>query len=611
MDRVVHIRDDSEDEPSGEEPKRKYCVFCRRLFDTQAEYLEHPCPKYTDAVRLDNEVQKRKVLRTHIKWTDVVGLVYTHNPFYTISAVLVLYGLNTIFGTSSATASPWALMGVIAAYTCLLALTGILIVRRGKVWEDVRSILMIVLVLFLALSVSFDEVFMSHPGSGTALLLFGLAFAVGLSEVVLRGLKIRLGWLFRGPYYAFLSFFFLYPIYLVQPIHAGVDGHARWALLLFPSIAGILAMSLIPAIRRGAKYTRDNGTPWKWPSFPWTLFSVLGVAVWIRAYYLTLSFDPAKGMESIFGAYFLSPFLLAVSILLLEMGLVSGRKVMQYAALVIPVVAIGCAFPGKSYGQYGDFVDVVLSVVGSPAFLIAAAAALFYVYAMVRCAKAGEWGLVLAVFVCSVVGSETVNLETLIAPRMIPILLIAAMEVYYALRYRSSWRAFLVTAGAMIALSIRFEGTWFNEYGGVLPVTVSYAALLTFGALFQDRLAKALQNLGAFVLPVLCFLTAFSSDAPDWAVTLYLIVMIGTGFWYRRVVDNPLYGRAAYWGIGLGVWAPGRWTIRIIESIHLPKGSGFVIWGGLAFAAAFAISTIKGRILRAAGAAGNAGGSHE
>src|ERR1700733_5177266 len=91
---------------------------------------------------------------------SLVKYLYTHNPFYAISAVLMLYSLRTAYNTlQGGTNNCWLMTGVLAGYTLVLAAIGVLIVRWGKVWEDARSILLLLLVLFLAVSISADDLF--------------------------------------------------------------------------------------------------------------------------------------------------------------------------------------------------------------------------------------------------------------------------------------------------------------------------------------------------------------------------------------------------------------------------------------------------------------------
>src|ERR1700677_4815270 len=91
--------------------------------------------------------------------------LYTHNPFYLVSALLVLIGLHEALSTDSSFTGGWLLMGVLCGYTLLLAIAGYVIVRFGQVWEDARTVLLVIVLLFLALSVSFDRIVSANPTS--------------------------------------------------------------------------------------------------------------------------------------------------------------------------------------------------------------------------------------------------------------------------------------------------------------------------------------------------------------------------------------------------------------------------------------------------------------
>src|SRR5690349_18747677 len=93
-------------------------------------------------------------------------LVYNHNPFYVISAALVLYGLNLSFGGSLDPTRGWLLMRLLAGYTLMLAGAGIAIVRWGQVWEDARTLICLVVVLLVALASSFDRVCLDDSNQG-------------------------------------------------------------------------------------------------------------------------------------------------------------------------------------------------------------------------------------------------------------------------------------------------------------------------------------------------------------------------------------------------------------------------------------------------------------
>ena len=82
---------------------------------------------------------------------------------------------------------------MLAGYTLVLATIGVWIVRWGKVWEDARSILLLLLILFLAVSISADGLFVKAEAASaaTSLLLCGFLFSAVVSEGVLWGAGVR------------------------------------------------------------------------------------------------------------------------------------------------------------------------------------------------------------------------------------------------------------------------------------------------------------------------------------------------------------------------------------------------------------------------------------
>src|SRR5438045_7431820 len=124
--------------------------------------------------------------RSLLRW------VSTSNPFYVLSAALFLVGLRLSFETLDGDAETWGLMSGLAGYTLLLAVTACLLVRFGNVWDDVRTVLLLVVLMFLATSVTFDEVLVLDPGRGIVCYLGGVLFAVVVREGLLRGMRLRL-----------------------------------------------------------------------------------------------------------------------------------------------------------------------------------------------------------------------------------------------------------------------------------------------------------------------------------------------------------------------------------------------------------------------------------
>src|SRR5206468_1341608 len=131
----------------------------------------------------------------------------------------------------------WALMLALAGYTLLLATTACVLVRLGNVWDDIRTILLLVVMMFLAISVTFDPTLTSHPALGRFCFLGGFLFAVLVSEGLLRGLRLALPWVFRLPYYLILALFFVYPVALIPLLGDPERPALQWALFGFSPVA--------------------------------------------------------------------------------------------------------------------------------------------------------------------------------------------------------------------------------------------------------------------------------------------------------------------------------------------------------------------------------------
>src|SRR5207253_4754447 len=113
---------------------------------------------------------------------------------------------------------------------------------------------------------------------------------------------------------------------------------------------------------------RDNGSPWPWPLYPWTLFGLLGLAVPARAFLLCYSMHLPEGAaqsDLIFGPFFLVPFGLAVAVLLLEIGLESRSKSVISVALAFPVGLLVLASMGhRIEPSYQEFLTMFSNRLG-------------------------------------------------------------------------------------------------------------------------------------------------------------------------------------------------------------------------------------------------------
>jgi hypothetical protein len=468
--------------------------------------------------------------RSLLRW------VCTSNPFYVVSAALFLFGLYLSFGAQTRDVETWALMSGLGGYTLLLAVTACLLVRFGNVWDDVRTVLLLVVLMFLATSVTFDEVLVLDPRRGFLCYLGGLIFAVVVTEGLLRGIRLRLRAWFRVPYYLILALFFLYPLALSPFVRQPRSEQLVWGLFGFSSLAALFFLTLLPAIRRGAAYVRDNGSPWPWPLYPWTLFGILGLAVPARAFLLCWSMhllDAGDRDSLIFGPYFLVPFGLALGVLLLDGGLVSGRRGVLAAALAVPVGLVVLAVIGhRTDAVYQGFLQVFTARLGGdPLHVTLLAAGGFYVYAGLRGTPLATEALTAALVALAVVGPDMLQRGEFVEPRPLPILAAAVLQLVLGIRQRNSGRCFAAAAGLVLAATMACPGDF---HGLPLRETVAshlaLVATLTIGALFRDFLARMLQLAGAglvLVAAVVVFFADYDPPAtmPRWMIAGYPLIL--------------------------------------------------------------------------------------
>ncbi len=153
----------------------------------------------------------RGPLAAGLPFQDLGRWLYTHNPFYAVSAGLVFWGLRSSFDTQVRDFHTFALMGGLVAYTLLLALAAYIVIRVGKVWEDGRTLLVLLVLMFLAFSVSFDDALVRHARNGTICYLGGLLLAVFVTEALLRGLGCSFPPCFGHPTTWFWAYSFSIP----------------------------------------------------------------------------------------------------------------------------------------------------------------------------------------------------------------------------------------------------------------------------------------------------------------------------------------------------------------------------------------------------------------
>jgi hypothetical protein len=391
--------------------------------------------------------------------------------------------------------------------------------------------------MFLATSVTFDQVLVMDPERGRAFYVVGLLLAVAVSEGVLRGIRLRLPAGFRVPYYLILALFFLYPLVL-GPLLAQPRSEAlMWGLFGFSPAAGLVFLTLLPAIRRGPAYVRANGSPWRWPLYPWVLFGLLGSAVPARAFLLCWSMHLLDGPDriesSVFGPYFVLPFGLVVAMLLLEIGLASDRRGVLAAALVAPVGLVALAAVGhRPDPVYQQFLEAFTARLGgSPLLLALLASAGFYAYAALRRVPLAVEALTAALVALAFIGPTSRTWSEFISPRPIPILAAAVLQLGLGAWRRESWRCLLGTGGlavvAVLALPVEPDAA---SLRGLVGLHLALTGVLIVGAAFDDLLARQLQFVGSLLVLAACLAVMFIPFEPPgglvrWETQAYPLIM--------------------------------------------------------------------------------------
>lgn len=520
-------------------------------------------------------------------------VLYSQNPFYLLSVCFVLHGTGIWYRENAQTHSPWILTGIIAGYIVMMAGVGFAIVKWGRVWDDARSILLILLALFLELGMTADEVIIGDRATGRAMALVAWLVSAFVSEFILLGLRIRLKALYRIPFHLLLALVLLYPMAIVRGDYPHNAEQNNWIILLFSVIAAGILLMLVPAIRRGATYVKDNGTPWLWPLYPWSLFVFLIAIVSFRSYALCLSFDPvldvswaaALQLQNCFGGIYLVPILLAVSVLCLEGHLSTGSISIRRVGLLLPFLAIYLAWPGRNDGTlYIRVVEQVTQQFASPLWLTVSLAVFVLSCAMIRGVRSSEVALSTSLVLLAFLGPDQSAFRSLNDPSQVPLIFAAVIQVWAGWRRRASVKVFagmlccVVLTRSLIPASDRL----------LLDVTSWYltlAAALTAGLSMNDSFARFLRHVAAWMLMASCLVAPFSSrlGLPEMDRLQTVLHMVGVSVvsfilsW--RIRQAPFHAAALVnGGVTTTVGA-----IRMVQVLlRLPGGKG-ILWalGGL------------------------------
>ena len=538
-------------------------------------------------------------IKTFFKW------LYYANPFYIISTCLILYAQTVIFNTSNLDLNTAISVGVIAGYTLLLMTAALLIIRLGKVWNDLRSITLIITVLLFVLSVSLDRI--SMDGLKTAFLWQGscLLFALCVAYSIYRELRIRLSKNFLIIFCAVLGLFFLYPSLPAHLVNENVDNPnpAIQTILLFPVICSALFLFLIPAARLGKSAVKENPTPWRWPWCPWSIFGIFWLCAAFRTYLLTISFYGGKGvgpytkLETGFSLYMLIPLVLSACVLLVEYGIANRKQWVQSLALAGPTLFFLMVIPVFHRPRpYYIFLEAVLGKNGNPFIFAAIAALLFYAYALVRRIKYTEISLAAVLLLLTVSEAKLGMVHTLGIPEWIPAVTTAVSLGAVALMHRNALSNFLGLLGVVLILTLQFSNTRFVAYHGAIPVNMILIGTMVIMNTYHGAFVKFLSKLVAVALPLLCSLTlCYYQQLPWYFSSTYIVFIIALCGIQILIFNDRKYIISEAVNIFLLLIFGAYIALQSLGKLQV-KGLQIVFWGLVFFAAAFSVSMFKGGV---------------
>jgi hypothetical protein len=235
----------------------------------------------------------------------------------------------------------------------------------------------------------------------------------------------------------------------------------------------------------------------------------------------------------IFGPYFLVPFGLAVAVLVLEIGILSRRRSVLWAALAGAADLVVLALIGHhTHPVYRGFLSVFTARLGGdPLFLTLLALAGFYVYAVVRRVPQATEALTATLAALAVVGPTTLTSgEWTLPPWPAPLLVAAGIQLGLGLWRRASWRC-LVAAGclAVVATGVLPPEAETAPFRELIAFHLALLVVLTIGA-FDDPFARSLRVVGALAVLFACLASLnlwFSQPArvPQWTAAVYPLFM--------------------------------------------------------------------------------------
>jgi hypothetical protein len=329
--------------------------------------------------------------------------------------------------------------------------------------------------MLVAISSCLDELFYDDVNLATSVMIASAVFASLLVECTVRQLRIVFPMSYRLPLHAMLQWFFLFPVLIMHP-SLGLSGlQEGLRVLLFPLIAALLMGLLIYAVRQGSTIVRENGTPWKWPFYPWSVFVFLLIGVAIRSYVLTLSFQSGADLSSTWAPYYLSPLVLGLGVLLHEIGTFEKNVVCRQLGSMAPLAALVLASMGGWTNAQIELLVQLSNSLASPIWLTIAGSFLCFVAMSIRGDQACALGAVGCLTALSCMPTYFTRVDQLDWQNAWPMMAAALFALGLGIRRQSSF--WMTTSATLIGVVV--AGFLLNDWwrlAGRLETQVLFGA---------------------------------------------------------------------------------------------------------------------------------------
>ena len=410
----------------------------------------------------------------------------------------------------------------------MMALTAITIIKFGGVWDDARTIVLSILILAVSAVTCCDATVLSQPMTTAAILGGGFLLIVAIWETLVRTLKVVFPSTLRLPFYLILSLIFFYSLLF------GPEDTLPWLssfsaagkLYAFGWILALAMLTCLPVIRASRAAFRENGTPWSWPAYPWSIFVVLVGVACLRLYFMSLAFIPEYGWGNPIGLHFYVPVFFATAVLLFEAWQVENKAPSPGVAGfgTFSVVMLLLSLPLSQNEKYLEFFGELTSGIASPFWITLM---LLLVYAGVFLLR-GKTKMRVVIsgllLIAGFAGADQMMMTTTVFS-MWPLIGLLALQNYWAIRAGTIDR--WITAGVatsvacgILVSSLDLSLGWFVGFQTMM------AYCLIIGLTFSGLQAVWLR-LVAIGLMIACSsaitLAAFANFADGWQAVGYIV----------------------------------------------------------------------------------------